>query len=482
MEGTSYMTKHYAHYPIPHTPVGIQAIYNACRRLYPDQPNPLQVTAVLKYWLGGPDPLDYISMYANPGNPDANIPPHWHYVTFGLSDLHGDGRVHEFTGHEGPSGFGFELTFRLKREDGETAPPTWPAALMQALARYVFQSENTLCVGDHIPWHSPLDGSESRIQHMLMTEDPQLNPLNTQFGSLIFVQVVGVCAEELRAAQHWNGIGVLDLMKTINVAGDSWLITDMRRGETIFEIDPHLQDQVDEGIEREGSNLSGVTSQCSWEEYSSCDIGTSKYDEDKENRAANESRSKNDNDKPHISLFESEQIKATLKRGLRETRPVLPPIKSLDNNIQEFQQDHQNKNRSRKQSFDSNISSEAPTDLLRTRTLDGVQLRFNQEAAILLPLALKGRLKHGRHFTFKSVLSDTAITFVSSSVVGSFTDEQNPYAAHGPWLQVLLTDDYIEQMLEDLSELSASPDEIQVPKTYSWTDRKLSITIVMDES
>ena len=40
----------------------------------------------------------------------------------------------------GPSGFGFELTFRLRREPGETAPPTWPATLLQALARYVFQS------------------------------------------------------------------------------------------------------------------------------------------------------------------------------------------------------------------------------------------------------------------------------------------------------------------------------------------------------
>lgn len=45
-----------------------------------------------------------------------------------------------FTGAGGPSGFGFELTFRLKREIGETAPPTWPAELMQGLARYVFQS------------------------------------------------------------------------------------------------------------------------------------------------------------------------------------------------------------------------------------------------------------------------------------------------------------------------------------------------------
>lgn len=43
-------------------------------------------------------------------------------------------------GSDGPSGFGFELTFRLKREPGETNPPTWPATLMQALARYVFQT------------------------------------------------------------------------------------------------------------------------------------------------------------------------------------------------------------------------------------------------------------------------------------------------------------------------------------------------------
>lgn len=60
--------------------------------------------------------------------------------SFGLSDLHGDGRVHDISGPDGISGFGFELTFRLRREVDETAPPTWPATLMQSLAKYVFQS------------------------------------------------------------------------------------------------------------------------------------------------------------------------------------------------------------------------------------------------------------------------------------------------------------------------------------------------------
>lgn len=56
--------------------------------------------------------------------------------------MHGDGRVHDITGADSVSGFGFELTFRLKREPEETAPPTWPATLMQSLAKYVFHSGN----------------------------------------------------------------------------------------------------------------------------------------------------------------------------------------------------------------------------------------------------------------------------------------------------------------------------------------------------
>lgn len=54
-------------------------------------------------------------------------------------------------GNEGPSGFGFELTFRLKREQGETNPPTWPATLMQALSRYVFQTGNLILCHFRIP-------------------------------------------------------------------------------------------------------------------------------------------------------------------------------------------------------------------------------------------------------------------------------------------------------------------------------------------
>lgn len=92
----------------------------------------------------------------------------------GLSDLHGDGRLHPQSGPGRPSGFGFELSFRLVREQGETRPPTWPANVMQQLSKYVFNSNNMLLPGDHVSWHGPLDGRGGKITQILMAKDPVL--------------------------------------------------------------------------------------------------------------------------------------------------------------------------------------------------------------------------------------------------------------------------------------------------------------------
>ena len=114
-------------------------------------------------------------------------------------------------GLDNPSGFGFELSFRLCSD--MCSPPTWPAELLQSLARYVFSSGNMLCIGDHISWHAALDQQESRLQHMLLASDPQLPPIQSSLGTVQFIQVVGITSEELTAAQAWNGMGILKLMK-----------------------------------------------------------------------------------------------------------------------------------------------------------------------------------------------------------------------------------------------------------------------------
>lgn len=75
-----------------------------------------------------------------------------------------------------------------------------------------------------------------------------------------FVQIVGVTSEELQAAQHWNGLGLVSLLKTSRCG--PWLVTDMRRLHSIMEDDPSIAEKIQTGIEKEGSNLSGVSAKC----------------------------------------------------------------------------------------------------------------------------------------------------------------------------------------------------------------------------
>lgn len=44
-----------------------------------------------------------------------------------------------------PSGFGFELTFRLKKVEGEQTAPMWPTSLLNKLAAYVFHTGELFC-------------------------------------------------------------------------------------------------------------------------------------------------------------------------------------------------------------------------------------------------------------------------------------------------------------------------------------------------
>lgn len=34
----------------PSLPVGLSSLYTLCKRIYPDQCNPLQATAIIKWW------------------------------------------------------------------------------------------------------------------------------------------------------------------------------------------------------------------------------------------------------------------------------------------------------------------------------------------------------------------------------------------------------------------------------------------------
>ena len=66
--------------------------------------------------------------------------------------------------------------------------PDWTVA--SPILSWQFWTGNTLNCGDHIPWHKSWDRtSPSKIQYMIIAEDPELGSLQTQNGTFQFRQV-----------------------------------------------------------------------------------------------------------------------------------------------------------------------------------------------------------------------------------------------------------------------------------------------------
>jgi suppressor of fused-like protein len=66
--------------------------------------------------------------------------------------------------------------------------------------------------------------------------------------------------------------------------------------------------------------------------------------------------------------------------------------------------------------------------------------------------AKRGRLKHDHHFTFKS--NNLAITLLTPSISGACVSESRPYAIYGSWLQILLPNDFVDEILNQLENIN----------------------------
>lgn len=222
--------------------LGWKAIDDALARIYGNV-EPHHYGTVLKYALGGPDPIDGVSVYEA-----TTVRPHWHYVTYGFSELY-----EKESPNPDASGFGFELTFRLARDPGAETPPIWPINFLQNLARYVFESGNGFAAGHSMNANGPIASDEdTRLTAMAFREDPELPTIDTPHGKVAFLQVVGVTQDELAAIQAWNCAMFLDeLART-----DPLLVADLSRASSLDQ--PALARRVDEGIERDGSSLGGL--------------------------------------------------------------------------------------------------------------------------------------------------------------------------------------------------------------------------------
>lgn len=232
--------------------VGWQAIDDALQPLY-GTTQPLHYAPEAQAVLGGSDPLDGISIYRSTSFGD-----HWHYVTYGFSELYD-----KDTDDPKVSGYGFELTFRLRATAGEETPPGWPINLLQNLARYVFSSGNVFEAAHYMDLNAPImAGSDTAIRAIAFARDSQLpRQIDTPNGRLQFLQVVGITLDELSTIKRWNAETFLQLAAS-RLPG---LVTDLDRRSLLD--DASFAAAVEQGVQRDGSSTAFLfPSVLSWAE------------------------------------------------------------------------------------------------------------------------------------------------------------------------------------------------------------------------
>jgi hypothetical protein len=221
---------------------GWDAVDAALERHYPGVA-PKHYGTILKWALGGPDPLDGISFY-----PRLDPVPHWHAVSYGMSELYD-----KQSQNPEESGWGFEFTFRLRRDPAETEPPVWAANFLQNLARYVFQTGNWFEPNHHMDLNGPIAlERETLIRAIVFTEDPELGAIATPNGTVQFLQVVGITLDEYAATQAWSVRDFLELL----AQRLPLLVTDLDRRS--LTDDPAVAEAVEEGRRVEGSSTGSL--------------------------------------------------------------------------------------------------------------------------------------------------------------------------------------------------------------------------------
>lgn len=145
----------------------------------------------------------------------------WFFVTFGLTELY-----EKESDDAAVSGWGFELTMRTPRPDGDAQPPQWPLTLLARLGEYVFTSASPFGPGHRLDPGGPITGAtDTRLTAVAFSADPELPSITTRNGSVDFLQVVGITSAELEQMQQSTTATVLDELAHDNPA----LVTDPNR-------------------------------------------------------------------------------------------------------------------------------------------------------------------------------------------------------------------------------------------------------------
>lgn len=205
----------------------------------------------------------------------------------------------------------------------------------------------------------------------------------------------------------------------------------MNRSKSVFTLFPNTLAQLEIDLEREGSDLAGIDAEFEFKEL--------------------------DNVNKPNPVNQIEEI-------VEELRTTSIEVKTEN---------------TEKENNEIRCPILSPNPLIRATYLDGVELTFSTLAAKYLYLAVHDRIRHGRHFTFKNI--NTAITFVAESVTGSYCSQNSPFVLLGYWLQVLIPDKLVPEMVNDFKKLQSYQldDENNkcLPLTFEYPSYGLKISI-----
>ncbi|MEG0526213.1 MAG: suppressor of fused domain protein [Longicatena sp.] len=174
--------------------VGWDAIEKAFLKTYPEQINPKHYATLIKWRLGGKDPLDGISIYESK--------EYWHFVTFGLSELYEkESENLEY------SGYGMEFTFKLKKDtySDEEGEIRCICGILQSIARVTFQNRELFQPYEYL-YTGQTQGIDSEMKSnitgFISVPDQEVEGIDTPFGRVDFIQFIGVTNEEITAVKN----------------------------------------------------------------------------------------------------------------------------------------------------------------------------------------------------------------------------------------------------------------------------------------
>ncbi len=169
---------------------GWDAITAEFERIYPGQTNPKHYGTIIKWMLGGKDPLDGVSIYDG-GD-------FWHFVSYGQTELY-----NKESDDLEVSGYGYELTLKLKKypfedEEGELKNII---GIMQMIARLTFTKGEIFLPYEYI-YTGQTQGidahQKSNLTGFITVSDPSVNPIDTPNGHVEFLELIGMTDAELK--------------------------------------------------------------------------------------------------------------------------------------------------------------------------------------------------------------------------------------------------------------------------------------------